>query len=98
MATYSGMRIKHQQLTAATVDTVTLNADYPQVEVVNRDGAAAIFFTIDGDAPTVEGDNTHVLPAAISGVTVPSNADTGDPTVVRLISSGTPKYSVRGVG
>ncbi len=96
MATYSGAWIKHAQLAAATVDTVTLSADYAEVEVVNRTGDAEIFFTVDGATPAVAGNDTHVLPAAIGGVTVNPNADGGN-TVVKLISAGTPKYTVRGV-
>lgn len=96
MATYSDVWIKHGQLTAATVDTVNLDGDYSEVEVINRDGAAEIFFTVDGGAPVVAGDDNHILPAAISGVTVNASKETGDPTVVKLISSGTPKYTVRG--
>ncbi len=98
MATYSGVWAKHAQLSAGVVDTVTLDADYSRVEVVNRNGAAEIYFTVsvDGANPTVGGDNTHVLVAAINGMTVNANAATGNPTTVRLISSGTPTYTVRG--
>lgn len=97
MATHSDVRIKHAQLTADTADTVILDGDYRQVEVINRDGAEEIFFTVDGPAPTVAGDDTHILPAALSGVTVPAGAANGEPTIVRLISTGTPTYTVRGV-
>ena len=99
MASYSGVSDKHAQLAASTVDTVTLDRDYPEVEVVNRDGAAEIYFTVDGSNPTVAGDNTEYLPAT-SGASVRVSAGafvTGTPTVVKLISSGTPKYSVQGV-
>lgn len=96
MAAYSGILIKHAQLAAATVDVVTLNGDYQRVEVVNRDGTAEIYFTVDGAAPTVEGDDTHLLPAAIGGLLVSAGSETGSPTIVRLISAGTPKYTVRG--
>lgn len=95
MAAYSDVRSKHAQLAASTVDTVTLDGDYDQVEVVNRDGAAEIYFTVDGPPPTVAGDGTQVLPASISGVVVAAHADSD--TVVRLISPGAPSYSVRGV-
>ena len=89
--------VQHAQLAANVVDTVILNADYPRVEVLSRDGTAAIFFTVDSDAPTVEGDNTHVIPAAISGISVSASTENGENTTVRLISSSTPKYTVRGL-
>jgi hypothetical protein len=97
VADYDGISSKHAQLAANTVDTVTLVSDYSQVEVINRDGAAEIYFTVDGAAPTVGGDNTHMIPAAISGMTANAYAESGSPTVVRLISAGTPQYTVRGV-
>lgn len=97
MATYNGVYTKHAQLAPSTVDTVTLNADYKAVEVVNRSGDFEIFFTVDGPAPTVAGDDTHVLPAAISGLTVNAGLSQGDPTFVKLISAGAAQYTVRGV-
>lgn len=97
MATYSGVRIKHGTLAADTADVITLDGDYRQVEVVNRDGVAEIFFTVDGPDPAVEGDNNHMLPAAIGGVVVPANEALGYPTQVKLISSGAPRYTVRGM-
>lgn len=96
MATYTGIWSKHATLGADTVDTVVLSADFARVEVINRDGAEEIYFTVDGPAPTVEGDNTHVLPAAVGGLLVNASAASGSPTIVRLISTGTPKYTVRG--
>lgn len=85
---------EHVTLAAGTVTTVTLDRQYGSVEVVNVDGAAAVYFTVDGSEPTVEGAGTVVLPAAVSGVDLSASSD--DPTVVKLISSGTPKVAVRG--
>jgi hypothetical protein len=85
----------HVTLTANTVTTVTLDADFSTVEVLNVDGSASVYFTIDGAAPTIEGNGCHVLPAAIGSLAVRS--DGSGPTVVGLISAGTPKVSVRGV-
>lgn len=87
-------RSKHVTLTAATVATVTLESDYNNVEIVNVDGAAAVYVTIDGTTPTVAGDDTIVLPAAIGSVEL--EPQTATATVVKLISAGTPKVSVRG--
>lgn len=86
--------IEHGTLVANTMATVTLDHDFAQVEVLNRDGAAEIFFTVDGPAPVIEADDCQCLPAAIGALQLP--ASVGNQTVVRLISSGTPKYSVRG--
>lgn len=86
---------QHATLVATTVTTFTFDTDFTQVEVLNVDGAAAVYFTVDGSAPTVEGEGAMVLPAAIGGLVVPSARRGG--TVVKAISSGTPKVSVRGV-
>lgn len=89
----------HGTLTAATVATVTLT--YPAVcriralEVLNADGAADIYATIDGSEPATAGSgtNTHRLPAVIGSITwnVPINSVT---SVVKLLSASTPQYSV----
>jgi hypothetical protein len=87
--------VKHATLVAATVTTVSTLADgYQRVEVTNVDGAAAVYFTIDGTTPTVAGDDCHVLPASISSMSVKDSSPGAAPTV-KLISSGTPKVSVR---
>lgn len=96
MATYeveSGDVGAHAKtLSAATVDTVTFAADVEIVEIVS-DGASAMYVTADGSAPTVAGANTWLLPAGAPSTrtlrTVLSNGAT-----VKLISAGTPTYSV----
>ncbi len=87
-------KVKTTTLVAATVYTYTVtgyNASF--VEVTSLDGAAEVYFTTDGSTPTVGGDNCHALPAAMSSVEVKDEVS-GD-AVVKLISSGTPKISVR---
>lgn len=80
-------------MVAATVDTCTFTgSDLDTVEVVSHDGAAAVYFTVDGSTPTVAGGNCWMLPAASSAVTVP--VPTAGATVVKLISAGTPTVSV----
>lgn len=87
-------RIKHGTLSAATPATVTLDADYDQVEILNRDSALEIYYRVDGTTPTVAGDDCYpVLPGQGLLVSVP----TAGATQVQLISSGTAKYSVTGV-
>lgn len=85
---------RHVTLVAATVATVDLGVNATRVEVFNRDGADEVFFTTDESTPTVAGNNTHALPAAVSSVEVPDETD-GQNTIVKLISPGTPKVSVR---
>ena len=93
MASYTVNAAVHKQLAANTVDTVTLDPLASAVEVINRDGTAEIYFTVDGANPTVGGDDTQVLLAGIGSLEIGSPAIGS--TVVKLISAGTPKYSVR---
>lgn len=84
---------RHGTLTASTVATVTVSGDYRTVDVWNLTGTAAIYFTLDGSTPTVQGNDTFVVPAAVGSVRLLSPAvDTA--LTVKLISSGTPSYSV----
>lgn len=73
----------------------TVHNRFLAVEVVNIDGTAAVYFTVDGTTPTVEGDNTIAL-AAVAGdsALVPTGAT--ESITVKAISSGTPTISVRG--
>lgn len=81
--------------TISGVTTVTLDAQYAKVEVLNRDATIEIFFTTDGTAPTVDGDNCYCVQA---GHIIQVNVPTQGTTVVKMIpSTGTPKYSVTGM-
>jgi hypothetical protein len=86
-------------LVAAAVDTVTFATFRSQVEVVT-DGAASLYFTVDGSTPVAGAANTHYLPATASSKIVKCPAQHPSPgvkasgTIVKLISAGTPKYSV----
>lgn len=87
-----------KKLTANTVDSVTFHRDLEAVEVVS-DGASAIYFTVDGSEPVVGGEKTHALPASSSVRVVDTPSPEGvravsRTTVVKLISAGTPTYSV----
>jgi hypothetical protein len=79
-------------LSAATVDTVTFAEAVSAVEVIS-DGTAAIYVTVDGTAPTSKGKKTYEIPAAGSTLarTIKGN---GNLTQVKLLSAGTPTYSV----
>lgn len=82
-------------LAAATVDTVTFAADLQSIEVIS-DGTSPIYLVIGSApaAPTVAGNHTWIVPAGAAPVIrrFPVPTDVG--TVVRLISAGTPTYSV----
>jgi hypothetical protein len=96
MATYTG-RIVHATLTPNTVDTITFDADYAFVEILNRDGNGEIYATIDTTtAPTVSGVSCDVLPAAIGSITL-SAPGYGNPTSVQLISAAAVAYTVKGM-
>lgn len=95
MATHSVARAKHATLVAATVDTVNLSGDTPEVEVLNR-GGDYIYFTLDGSVPTSGGDDTYVVPPG-SALQVPDWSGAG-PSQVKLISASAVAYSVQVAG
>lgn len=84
--------VYQKTLTASTVDTITYAADADNIEVWG-DGTAAVYFTVDGTAPTVEGKNTWELPSGAASSRI-VEVGTGGGTVVKVVSAGTPKYSV----
>lgn len=90
MATHNVQRAKHTTLTGSTVDTVNLSMSGGSVVVRNRDPfeGDVLYFTIDGTTPTVAGDDTYFCGP---GESVIIDAITA---AVKLISSGTPDYSV----
>lgn len=85
---------QHATLVAATVTTFTFDVDYRMVEVLIVSGSDPVYFRVDGPAPGIEAEGSDVVPT-IGGLQRES-VQRG-PTVVRLISAGTPKVSVRGV-
>lgn len=76
--------------TSRTLERVIAN-----VQVLNRDGADEIYFTVDGSTPVVGAEDNFVLPAAISARTEAVAED--DTVVVKLISAGTPTYSIEAI-
>lgn len=78
-------------LVAATADSVTFADDIDTVEV-SHDGTAFLYFTVDASVPTVAGAGCWMLPPYPSAISV--SVPTSGGTVVKLISAGTPKYSV----
>lgn len=95
MANYSCIAATHQTLVGSTVDHVGVTGLFQQVMVTNRTGTSEIYVRLDGTDPTVGGQESFVLPAAVC-----SRVFDVDPThalIVRLISSGAMAYSVEGV-
>ncbi len=87
------------------VDTVTFAigspgtpgwASVPRAVEVMGDGTAAIWVTVDGSEPEVAGSNCWLVPEGV-GSTLELDVRDSDPTdavVVKLLSEGTPTYSV----
>ena len=89
--------VRHGTLTANTVTTITLPARrFYRVEITNVDGASRIYALVTENnpaMPTVGGDDCEVLPASMNSLELPLGG--GSPVAVKLISSGTPAFSVR---
>jgi hypothetical protein len=91
-------------LVASTVDTVTFTlgstatpgwARVPKRVEVITDGADDIYVTVDGSTPTVAGANCYRVPAYPGASVIDvTDSDPTDAVVIKLISAGTPEYSV----
>jgi hypothetical protein len=90
VASYSVVRAKHATLVGATVDTITLSGGIVNVLVTNR-GSTDIYSTFDGTAPTVGGDDSYII---LANTSKRVSFGTDQRSVVKLISSSTPAYSV----
>lgn len=87
---------QHATLVAETVTTLTIVGNAAKVEVTSVDGAAIVYFTVDGTtAPVVAATGTEVVPAVPGAWTQADIPTANDPSVIKLISIGTPKVSVR---
>lgn len=90
-------------LVAATVDTVTFAlgstgtpgwARMPKQVEILTDGTADIYVTVDGSTPTVAGTATYRVPALPGATVIDLNDSQTTAVEVKLISAGTPTYSV----
>ena len=82
-------------LTASTVDTVTFSSKIDYVEIYT-DGAAAVWYTLNGDNPTVGGADCFYLPATQATDLKPVGTMRGSTTsTIKLISAGTPKLRIQ---
>ena len=88
------VQVRHGTLVANVTTTITFDGAFSMVEVLNVTGTAAIYFTIDGTNVSVGSNDAYVVPAQIGSLTVSAEQATPSQTIVRLISSGTPGYSV----
>lgn len=92
----------HGTLTAGQIDTITMSQPWRTLQVINVDGSARIDYTTDGSTPVEGGSPTgRVLPAAVcadsvAGFTESPSTDVETPITVKLISVGTPAYSIIG--
>jgi len=99
MANISGKRVVSATLAANTVDLVFLSSAGQAVSIQNVTGTAPIWFTVshpggNGVAPTV-GDQSGVFCAAsVAGAEFQVRHDGMYGSVVQLISTGTPTYTV----
>ncbi|MFJ1539295.1 hypothetical protein ACIODS_12200 [Micromonospora chalcea] len=84
---------QYATLTANTERSFTFATNAGWVEVLNLDGTAEIYFTVDNSSPGIGADGSHVVPAAVAAVEV-RDESTGN-TVVKLKSAGTPRVAVR---
>lgn len=87
-------RIFNGVLTANVVTTITADASYVEARVLNMDGAAPIYIRTDGVTPASPWDDCEALPAAI-GFLVVRLTRKGVPSTLKMVSSGTPAYSVK---
>lgn len=85
-----GVHLK--KLTPNQVDQVTfIGRDLTEVEIMT-DGAADIFVRFGGQDPIIGAGSCWRVPAGMGSSVIP--VSTSKDTVVRLISAGTPVYSV----
>lgn len=91
------VKAKTFTLSAGVVAEVDLKYNYDLVEVASLDGAAEVYFTTNGADPTVGGDDCQVLDSGAPNSLLVEDETDNQTSVVKLISSGTPKVHVRGV-
>lgn len=90
--------VRHGVLAPGTVTAIETNADRDSIEVLNRDGAAEIYFRVDGVNPAVGGDDCHVVAATVGGGVEVSVPDRAGKTDVRLIAAAAVAFSLTAGG
>lgn len=84
---------EHGTLTATTVATVTITAGSDILVICH--GTGPIYGRTDGTAPTVQGDDCFAVPS--NGWRIVRSGDRDGTRDVKLISAGTPDFSVESV-
>ncbi len=93
MATYTAVHASGlKTLAANTVDTVTLTADHPLIEVTNWSSFDRISFRVDGPNPAVDAAENYIVGPGQSLLVASLSND-----VVKLISAAAASYTVQGV-
>jgi hypothetical protein len=89
----AGLFSHHGTLVASTVTTIDLQDNQASILITNR-GATDIYARFDAVDPAVGADNTFIIQANTAKTFTLSGALITADRSVRLISSGTPSYSV----
>lgn len=110
MATTGSGTLTANTVETVTLSGHSLSFSFEEVlgiEVMNRTGDEEIWFTIgpDPDDPTIEGEGCLCVPAAICSYVASvrwsairdGQGEIATGIVVKMVSAGTPKYSVTGV-
>lgn len=87
-------------LAANQVSTISFTDNISAVDVIS-DGAAPVYYTVDGSTPTIGGANCYLIPAGLTGIDTrdtTNSAGAGTLDVVKVISTcvpGAPIVSVQ---
>lgn len=92
MASYTATKSVHKTLTTTTADTVNLNDQWTEIEVINRSGTDPLYVRADGTTAVAEANETDVVMAgeAVLMNRIPSAG-------ISVVGNGN-AYSVIGVG
>ncbi len=88
-------RIIHGRCVANQVAVVSPGTVARQARVLNITGSSRIYIRGDGIDPAAPWTDCDVIPAAMGFVVIKLRADPDGDSEVRLVSPGTPEYSVQ---
>lgn len=88
---------QYKTLAPGVVTTVTLPESEDHIEVVNVNGAGAVYFRLDGTDPDIDTDGSYFVNGSVGAFLEVYYGDEGRPTnTVKLKSSAAVKVTVRG--